>query len=187
MCGGRTLRCFKKARRLAPRSEQPCGENPNRDNAGGPLNMDAVSVRDYRPGDAEQVLAICWDSPESAQWSRESYDRGSSNGENVFVAEAEGHVLGFLVARVIGAEAEILNMAVDPARRREGTGSKLISAAFAEAQRRSVERIFLEVRESNHAAIVFYERHGFSRTGKRTAYYRDPVENAVLMERKITG
>jgi ribosomal-protein-alanine N-acetyltransferase len=47
--------------------------------------------------------------------------------------------------------------------------------------------VFLEVRESNRAAIAFYDKHGFAKTGRRVRYYQDPVEAAILMEKKLTG
>jgi ribosomal protein S18 acetylase RimI-like enzyme len=45
----------------------------------------------------------------------------------------------------------------------------------------------MEVRESNAGAIAFYQKQGFSKSGRRPGYYRDPVEAAILMEKKLTG
>jgi ribosomal-protein-alanine N-acetyltransferase len=59
--------------------------------------------------------------------------------------------------------------------------------ALEEFRRLRVERVFLEVRESNLAAVRFYETHGFARAGQRAGYYRDPDEVAVLMIRKLTA
>jgi ribosomal-protein-alanine N-acetyltransferase len=60
-----------------------------------------------------------------------------------------------------------------------------LMAALEEFQSREVSRVFLEVRESNQAGIAFYAKHGFSKTGLRPAYYRDPAEAAVMMEKKL--
>jgi ribosomal-protein-alanine acetyltransferase len=99
----------------------------------------------------------------------------------------EGRVCGFLVARVVAGEAELLNMAVDRKDRRKGLGSKLLAAAMREAAAQQATRMYLEVRESNRAAISFYLRHGFRNSGQREGYYQNPTENAVLMENKLTG
>jgi len=122
-----------------------------------------VTVRKYLPADCERVMAISKDSPEAAQWPEESYHRAESAGQSVFV---------------------ILNMAVDFSSRRQGVGMALVHAALKELPGNS--DVFLEVRESNRSAIAFYGAHGFSIAGKRTGYYRDPEENALLMN-KITG
>jgi ribosomal-protein-alanine N-acetyltransferase len=144
-------------------------------------------IRNYAPADSEQVLAICASAPEAAQWSKASYDQAS--GQMVLVAETSGEVCGFLVARVVGDEAEVLNMAVEGRYRRKKLGSQLLMAALKETRSRSAQlamRVFLEVRESNVAGIAFYEKHGFCKKGKRAGYYRDPTEDAVLMEKKVT-
>jgi ribosomal-protein-alanine N-acetyltransferase len=142
-------------------------------------------VRRYLPEDREKVMAIAAASPEAARWSAASYDRDESSGQTVFVAEVDDCVCGFLVFRHAGGEAEVLNLAVDSANRRQGVGKSLLEAALASLP--ADEAIFLEVRESNWAGVAFYEAQGFSVVGKRTGYYRDPEENALLMRKKITG
>jgi ribosomal-protein-alanine N-acetyltransferase len=144
------------------------------------------TVRRYQPGDAEAVFEICRQSPQAAQWSKETYDQAHSSGQIVLTAELNGKICGFLVARIIGDEAEILNMAVDPSHRRNGIGSALLTAAISAAQARNAQNIYLEVRESNSAAIGFYRQHGFEKASERRGYYSSPTENAVVMK-KLTG
>jgi len=144
------------------------------------------TVRRYQPGDAEAVFEICRQSPLAAQWSKETYDQAHAYGQIVLTAELNGKICGFLVARIIGDEAEILNMAVDKMHRRNGIGSALVNAAISAAQAQNAQNIYLEVRESNSAAISFYQRHGFEKTAERRGYYRGPTENAVVMK-KLTG
>lgn len=144
------------------------------------------TVRPYQPGDGEVVFEIGSQSPQAAQWSKESYDRAHSSGQILLTAELNGQVCGFLVARIIGDEAEILNIAVDKLHRRNGIGSGLLTAAISAAQAQNAKNIYLEVRESNSAAICFYRQHGFERTSQRRGYYSSPTENAVVMK-KLTG
>jgi ribosomal-protein-alanine acetyltransferase len=144
------------------------------------------TVRRYRPGDGEAVFEICRQSPLAAQWSKEAYDQAHSSGQILLTAEHNGQVCGFLVARIIGDEAEILNMAVDQMHRRNGIGTALLTAAISAVQTQNAQNIYLEVRESNSAAIAFYRRHSFEKTRQRRGYYSSPTENAVVMK-KLTA
>jgi ribosomal-protein-alanine N-acetyltransferase len=143
-------------------------------------------VRPHQSGDSEAVSEICRQSPEAAQWPKESFEKAHSLEEIVLVAHSNAEICGFLVARITGDEAEILNTAVDPAHRRNGIGSLLLTAAISAVQARRAKNIYLEVRESNRAAIAFYVKHGFVKAAERRAYYTSPTENAVVMK-KLTG
>jgi ribosomal-protein-alanine acetyltransferase len=150
------------------------------------LDETPFKVRPYQPSDSQALYNISRQSPESAQWSKESYDQAHSLGQIVLVAESNAEVCGFLVARTTWDEAEILNMAVEPTHRRNGIGSALLSAAISSAQIHQAKTIYLEVRESNRAAIAFYAKHGFAKSAVRRAYYSSPTENAVVMK-KLTA
>jgi ribosomal-protein-alanine N-acetyltransferase len=150
------------------------------------LNETFIKVRRYQPGDSEALSAICRQSPGAAQWSKESYEQAHSSGQIVLVAHSNGEIWGFLVARITADEVEILNTAVEPAHRRNGIGSLLLTAAISTAQAHNGQTIYLEVRESNGIAIAFYVKHGFAKSAERRAYYTSPTENAVVMK-KLTG
>jgi [ribosomal protein S18]-alanine N-acetyltransferase len=144
-------------------------------------------IRQYTPDDAPAIFALGKLAPQAAQWSVASYEQAGECGQTVLIAEAGQEICGFMVSRLVGSQGEILNMAIAPAQQRKGIGSKLLVAAEEEAEAKSVERLYLEVRESNGAAIAFYGKHGFAKSGQRTNYYRNPTENAVVMEKKLTG
>jgi [ribosomal protein S18]-alanine N-acetyltransferase len=150
------------------------------------LALSAFKIRPYRSGDSEAVSEICRRSPQAAQWPKKSYEQALSSGQIVLIAELKGQIRGFLVARIAGDEAEILNTAVDPANRRKGIGTALLEAAITAGQAHKVKGIYLEVRESNFPAISFYRQHGFEKTAERRQYYSSPTENAVLMK-KLTA
>lgn len=99
-----------------------------------------------------------------------------------WVAEEDDGIAGFLVARTLGREAEILNIAVRPDARRRGVGSNLLVEAVVWSTDLRAERVLLEVRESNTSAIGFYERQGFRVAGRRRGYYATPAEDALLLE-----
>ena len=103
-----------------------------------------------------------------------------------WIADIEQQVAGFLVARLVASDVEILNIAVDPERRCSQIGTALLRELLAWPPAAEAENIFLEVRESNRPAIRFYEERGFQQAGRRTNYYRDPVEDALLLQRVRT-
>ncbi|HEY2377528.1 MAG TPA: ribosomal protein S18-alanine N-acetyltransferase [Gemmatimonadaceae bacterium] len=96
---------------------------------------------------------------------------------------AATRVLGYVVAWFAGGEGEIANLAVDPEARGHGVGSALLDAALEEARRQRTDEVFLEVRSSNLRARQLYESRGFAEVGRRRRYYRQPVEDAVILRR----
>ena len=138
--------------------------------------MDArreVKFRPARLADLAAIAAIQAASPEAAQWNPVDYLKHDCR-----VAEVNSCVAGFLVTRQVGpGEREILNLAVDPAERRKGIARRLLEDALSNAP----GAWFLEVRASNAAAIRLYESAGFERAGRRSGYYREPAEEAIVM------
>lgn len=90
---------------------------------------------------------------------------------------------GLLLGRVAGPEAEILTLAVAPARRRQGIARRLLARFEAEAAARGAREAFLEVAETNAAALALYAGAGWRPAGQRPGYYRGgvaPVAALVL-------
>jgi ribosomal protein S18 acetylase RimI-like enzyme/glycosyltransferase involved in cell wall biosynthesis len=138
------------------------------------LTGTALEIRDATPADLPMIAAIQFGSQEASQWPPESYLE-----HQCIVADERGLVRGFLVARDTAPdEHEILNVAVAPSARRTGIGRILLETALY--SRRG--EWFLEVRESNRAAISLYESVGFSLSGRRENYYHDPDEAAIVMK-----
>ncbi len=100
----------------------------------------------------------------------------------VFALTIDGQ--GFILCRAIAGEAEILTLAVDPARQRAGVGRRLVEAAAGLAVRGGAESLFLEVADDNHAALALYASTGFERVGLRRAYYASGAD-AVVMRRAL--
>ena len=144
-------------------------------------------VRKFDPRDAPAVAEILRDSPEAAEWSVKSIEQLNQRGELGWVVENDGGITGFLVARAIADEAEVLNLCIDRAKRRIGNATALVRVALRQLPRLGAKVLFLEVRETNLPAISFYEKHGFIRDGFRPGYYQNPTEAAVLMRRELTG
>ena len=80
--------------------------------------------------------------------------------------------VGFALARDLGIECEVLSLGVVPPRRRRGTGRELVCAVIAEAKRRRLGSVVLEVAVDNEAARRLYQGFGFVQVGHRPRYYR---------------
>ena len=92
-------------------------------------------------------------------------------------------VIGYVVAIVAADQAEILNLAVSPAERQRGVGGELLDAGLGAVRDAHARDIFLDVRESNGPALGLYASRGFSVVGRRGGYYRNPVEDALVLRR----
>jgi ribosomal-protein-alanine acetyltransferase len=133
-----------------------------------------VAVRTASEADLAAITEIQTNAPEASQWDPRDYLTYDCR-----VAEMEGAVVGFVVARAVASsEWEVLNLAVAPDARRQGIGRRLLSDILAG---RSGE-FFLEVRETNTAGRRFYERLGFKEVTKRLRYYANPEESAIVMK-----
>lgn len=151
----------------------------------------AVKIRRLEAHDIDAVVGIQKQCREASQWSRKEYELlaappSANNTTPCWVAENDGRVAGFLAARKLMDEMEILNLAVASAARRQRMGTQLLHEAMRWAVHNGIDKVHLEVRASNAAAKVFYEAHGFHATGTRPSYYRDPADDALLLTATIS-
>ena len=96
--------------------------------------------------------------------------------------------VGFVLARLAAGEAEILTLAVARSHRREGLGWRLMDAVLRELHAQRAEKLFLEVDETNQAAIALYRRFGFREVSKRPRYYQSAEgekSGALVMRRDL--
>lgn len=143
------------------------------------------SIRELRPDDIPAVQRILTGAPEAAYWSLQAIDDVlRQSGVIAFVSERGGQVSGFVFGRRVLEEGELLNLAVEPVSRRLGEGKALVRRLLGEFRSQRVQRVFLEVRESNRAAIHLYEQFQFVVIGSRVNYYRDPTESALVLEKR---
>jgi ribosomal-protein-alanine N-acetyltransferase len=116
-------------------------------------------------------------------WSLAMFVLELSKPSGICLAALEGEVLvGYLVCSRYDTVWHLMNVAVEPHRRREGTARALLEHLFDEADKPG-EQYTLEVRPSNGGAIALYERFGFKRAGLRKGYYHDNKEDALIMWR----
>jgi ribosomal-protein-alanine acetyltransferase len=141
--------------------------------------------RPIESADVESILAIQAACPEIAQWTAWDYNRVARGEMAGWVVEEDGSVAGFIVARKIADEIEILNFAVSPELRERGIGALLLQETLAWAKAFEASHAILEVRASNVAALRFYEHHNFQTVGRRSRYYNSPIEDALLLSAKL--
>ena len=142
-------------------------------------------IRDYDVADLESARKLLSNVPEAAPWSSDDFVLPLQRNLCLRVAEERGIVCGLIVFRIMADEAEILNLAVDSNWRRRGIGSRLISETITACKAAGVKKIYLEVRDSNEAARSFYSRVGFTEAGRRRQYYRQPIEDALVLKRTV--
>ena len=87
--------------------------------------------------------------------------------------------IGFLLALVVGGEAEVLTLCVDPAVRRRGIARVLLADLYTAARAARASRVVLEVAADNETARLLYAAEGFAAVGRRPFYYRRPAAAAA--------
>jgi [ribosomal protein S18]-alanine N-acetyltransferase len=139
-----------------------------------------VSIDDMTIGDLPAVLRFDVEAREDSlrdeitrPWARVRVMR-----------DDRGEPLGYVVYWHVLDEIHVINVVVAAQHRRRGIGRRLLDDVFTYARASGVQRVLLEVRESNAAALALYEALGFVCFNIRRAYYADG-EDALEMERRI--
>lgn len=140
-----------------------------------------VNIRKMIPDDINQIHDIenlCFKSP----WSKEAFRDELVNPMAIYiVAEVAGRLAGYCGFWEIIDEAHITNVGVHPGFQGMGIGEKLMKAAMSTAKERFLDKMTLEVRESNIVALNLYKKLSFKSAGIRKGYYTDTKEDAVIM------
>ena len=121
-------------------------------------------------------------------WSRKMYEAELQNTGISFIVVLripECRVAGYCSYRLVVDEVHINNVAVRTECRSKGFGRCLVEYALREGRNRGATRVLLEVRSGNVAARQLYESLGFTTIGLRRAYYREPVEDALVLARDL--
>lgn len=120
-------------------------------------------------------------------WSERDFAEALAPPTVFLIARQAGVVTGYVVARAVADEGEILNLAVNPGTRRRGLGRALVERALDGLRAQGVLVVYLEVRESNTAARQLYGGLGFEAVARRPRYYRLPAEDAVVLRAAIAA
>jgi [ribosomal protein S18]-alanine N-acetyltransferase len=134
-----------------------------------------ITVRNATERDYPAIARIQSFCPQAAQWPVGDY-----SNYRTLIAYAGAEAVGFCAWRQVSDdEAELLNLAVLPAARRTGVASSLLGALGNTAK----GDLFLEVAETNSAAVSLYTKRGWEQIGVRKGYYENGSTNAVVMKK----
>lgn len=141
-----------------------------------------LSIRPMRIEDLTQVIDIDRASF-SMPWSDRTYryELTRNQAAELFVAEQDGRIVGYIGTWQIIDECHISTLAVDTRYRRQGVAQVLLEHALRRAVAKGISVATLEVRVTNEAAIDLYRKFEFEITGRRKSYYRDNGEDAYIM------
>ncbi len=148
-----------------------------------------IHIRRMTLEDVEQVVAIDQASF-SLPWPERSFvfEISENPGSRAWVAEADGKIVGMIVAWLFVDEAHIATIATHPQYRRRGIACALLQHTLVSMRREGAISAVLEVRASNSAAQEMYRQFGFEESGRRPRYYKDNGEDAILMSlNKLEG
>lgn len=140
-----------------------------------------TEIREMKKEDCQDVWNLqkqCFSVP----WSLESLeDMFRVEGYTSLVASDGYEIIGYIGMKAVFDEADITNVAVSPVMRKKGIGKQLIQQLLIRADQKQINRIFLEVRVSNEAAICLYQNADFKEIDRRKGYYEKPREDAFIM------
>ena len=145
------------------------------------MSLTDIEIRRAIPSDAEKIASaekIIFTDP----WSeRDIFSSICDEGSMCYTALSDGEVVAYIIGKIIAPEGEIYRIATLPSKRREGISRRLLDFAIKNEMACGLEVVFLEVREKNLPARSLYTSYGFTETGIRNKYYKNPCDNAILM------
>jgi ribosomal-protein-alanine N-acetyltransferase len=99
---------------------------------------------------------------------------------SAYITTGTSQIVGWCACRYLVPEAELLKIAVHKSTRRQGLASLLLNHLEGSLVNKGVETLILEVRSQNQSALNFYMKNGFLQIGKRSGYYSNPEDNALI-------
>lgn len=147
--------------------------------------IESVEIAPLLRSDLAEMAAID-SASDPAPWSLTLFESSFQAGQLGHQARCAGQMVGYSLMQVVQDEAELLRIAVLADFRRAGIGRRLLSEVIATAIAADCQRLLLEVRATNQAAIALYQQAGFRTVGQRRGYYpalpgSQQREDALLM------
>lgn len=148
--------------------------------------MRLLTVENLTLADIPAIVKLereCFSSP----WTEELYTAALTRPFfRLWGVRSAGQLAGYISIYHLDDEMEIINIAVEPGLRRRGVGRALLAHARTQGCFLGAQRIFLEVRRSNAAAIALYSSLGFVLSGVRRGYYPDTEEDGLVYVLDLT-
>jgi ribosomal-protein-alanine N-acetyltransferase len=147
-------------------------------------NFEIETLSDEHLAPVAELEQLCFSRPISKDNLKAFLIDGIGRGF-VSVETKSGEIAAYGGVIVAAGEAQILNIATHPSYRRLGLGRKIMQCVIEYSKLCEAEYITLEVREGNTPAVSLYEVLGFEAVGKIKGYYKDPVEDALIMKKEL--
>lgn len=141
-------------------------------------------IRDWTEKDLPAIAILeraCFSEPWTMEMLKNEFLRKEFCGA---LLEEDEKIVGFVCGMTLFEDAELMKVAVAESCRKRGLGGALVDEFYRRAISRGVERIFLEVRVSNAAALALYQGRGYEKTRLRKRYYADG-EDALEMKKEV--
>lgn len=147
--------------------------------------IDKIQYREATLEDIEGIIVIENDSFTDS-WTAGAFNTCFINPfYNISVATLDDEVIGYGIMKCIYEDGELIRIAIDKSLRGQGIGSAFLHKLIQSAKGIGVEKVFLDVRESNKDAISMYEKLGFERYEVSKGFYREPVEDSIKFRKDI--
>jgi ribosomal-protein-alanine N-acetyltransferase len=146
------------------------------------LDLDKLTTSDMTPKDLDDVCRLEEETFADA-WPRSAFEKDMEN-ESTYcpvIRDGSGRLVAYAILMIFAEEAHLTNIAVRKSLRRLGIGSRLMAHLIERAESNGCCAMFLDVRASNVDAVGLYERMNFKELYRRKRYYRNPIEDAVVM------
>ena len=147
--------------------------------------MDSLEIREFKPTDVEEVRKIEIESF-SCPWSRSTFVKELNNDYAYYlVGLLESEIVIYIGSWLLEDQIHITTLATKKRYRRQGLATELLDWLLAKAKEMDKIKISLEVRASNTAAQRLYINEGFFKIARKTGYYKDNGEDAVVMLKEV--
>lgn len=147
------------------------------------MKQNEIRVVPMAEAHVPQIAALearCFSEP----WSEQSVRSELTNGLSLWLVALDGEtVAAYAGSQSVMGEADMMNVAVDPAYRRRGIARALLTALEEALRAAGVSSLTLEVRASNGPAIALYTALGYVQAGRRPNYYFKPKEDALILRK----
>lgn len=143
--------------------------------------MDYIKMLESHVSQIAALEQKCFSDP----WSENSIRYELRNPLSTWLVAVDGErVVGYVGSQTVLGETDMMNLAVDPAYRKQGIGETLVTKLIELLKGEEVHCLTLEVRVSNAPAISLYEKMGFCQVGRRPNYYHHPKEDAFILRKE---
>lgn len=143
--------------------------------------MELIKMNEAHVAQVAALEKICFSDP----WSEASVAGELTNELSLWLVAVENDtVLGYVGSQTVLDSTDIMNVAVDPAKRGKGIAKALLTELEQQLRQQGVTSILLEVRPSNTPAVGLYTSLGFVQVGRRPRYYQNPREDALILKKE---